>query len=99
MKATPGPWSTEEGPGGTVSIVAHVEMGSVVVASVPHWPLAPEEAEANARLIAASRELSESLRWMVGAFAEYAEDWDEGSEGMAILNEARALLSRLEARP
>jgi hypothetical protein len=74
-KHTPGPWSEEEGPDNTTSIIANVSPwvdsdtgnssgipefdypGSVVIASVPDWPVCKYEQEANARLIAAAPEL------------------------------------------
>lgn len=61
---TPGPWAIEEGDRET-----HIVGGEAILAYCPDWPCAPQEQEANARLIAAAPELleaAESLLDVVG---------------------------------
>jgi hypothetical protein len=87
---TPGTWavSTFDGPEGYGEIVAD---GFLRVCSVPFWPCASDEMEANARLVAAAPELLEALKWAIG---QVEDDLDPDHQ--AAMDAARAAIAKAE---
>lgn len=56
---TPGPWTTLTYNENTLH--AEIMSGDVCLARIPHWPLANDESQANARLISAAPDLLSTL--------------------------------------
>ena len=93
---TPGPWINEEGRDHT-----HVVGESAVVAMLPRWPVAADEQEANARLIAAAPEMADTLRNLV-LTVEWARkaltNTEFDSTLYMLVSDARALLAKIEGK-
>ena len=98
MKKTiysPGPWQRDDRlPANGRPVIARTAGRIPISATTDDWLGSPEEDEANAWLIAAAPELLETLKDMVGAFEEYAEDWEPDSVGVDILLKARAAIAK-----
>ena len=90
---TPGPWMVAKAPSGQMCVVSDDAWicGQLFADNGGRMPRA--EADANARLIAASPRLRDSLAAMLAVFEEYAEDFEPGSEGLAVVEEARKVLA------
>lgn len=82
---TPGPWAIEEGDRET-----HIVGGEAILAYCPDWPCAPQEQEANARLIAAAPQLLEALE----ALMEFADNGTPIHPGALVVNDARAAIAK-----
>lgn len=99
--ATPGPWRVGEHHAGTICIEADSTPRRITVARVHIFNHDDGEPAANARLIAAAPELRAALAAFVEiavlALNHFAEDDTRGMTNAAI-DEARALLARLDGR-
>lgn len=89
---TPGPWAIEEGDRET-----HIVGGEAILAYCPDWPCAPQEQEANARLIAAAPDLLEALEKIV-AVADSTPFNPVGFVIGHIVNDARAAITKARGK-
>lgn len=75
-KHTPGPWETGTQTKGSTTLVSRIETGfAVAEMRNVHFR---EEAEANARLIAAAPELLEALQTFLTEYVQLVESGDAG---------------------
>lgn len=86
---TPGPWAIEEGDRET-----HIVGGEAILAYCPDWPCAPQEQEANARLIAAAPALLEAL----DALLEFLDNGTPIYPGALAVNDARAAITKARGK-
>lgn len=68
----------------------YIVQGEDTIATIDPGP----QALIRAQLIAAAPDLLEALAEMLDIFEEYAEDWEKGSAGLAIIGDAKKAIAK-----